>query len=410
MTTMRKIQTHRLFISLALLFMISALTGCPCLVPKRPEPEALPLIRLSKSRLPVFSDDMDFKEFGKAAEQSMAYLKKIPEDRLFAFGKDHYTARQMMASLTDFSRFIASGPSKQELNEYISKNYIVYQSRGYNDKQDVLFTGYYEPELSGSPVESEKYPYPVHGLPDDLMTIDLSLFSPKYKGEQIIGRLQGNTVVPYYTRKEIVENPSLVNTAKAVAWVEDPIALFFLHVQGSGKISFENGKMINVHYRGTNGHPYQSIGRYLVENGKIEKEKMSMQAIYAYLKNNPDQIPEILNTNPSYVFFETVDTGPIGCIMTKLVPGRSIALDKSRFPLAALAFIRAQKPMIDENDVITGWTEFDRFVFNHDTGGAIKGPGRADIFWGNGKKAEIAAGHLKHPGKLYFLMLKPSPG
>jgi membrane-bound lytic murein transglycosylase A len=402
-------RTPLLFKITTLLLMTLLLAGCPRKIPKRPVPETLPLIRLSESRLPTFSDDMVFDKLRQGIDQSLSYLQKIPPERRFTFGKDQYTTRQMAASLEAFSRFIASGPSGRELNRHIKKHYIVYQSRGHNETREVLFTGYYEPELRGSPVESEKYPHPVYGLPDDLITVDLSLFSTKYR-KKVIGRLRDKTVVPYYSRKEIVETPALADSAKPVAWVEDPVALFFLHVQGSGKIAFENGDIINVHYHGTNGHAYKSIGRHLIDTGKIKKENMSMQAIYSYLQDNPDHIPEVLNFNPSFVFFETVEAGPIGCIMTELVPGRSIALDKSPFPPAALAFIRAQKPMIDENDTITGWTEFSRFVLNHDTGGAIKGPGRADIFWGGGKEAEIAAGHLNHTGTLYFLMLKPEKG
>ena len=135
---------------------------------------------------------------------------------------------------------------------------------------------------------------------------------------------------------------------------------------------------------------------------------MSMQAIHAYLKNNPDEISQVLNYNPSYVFFEKVNNGPLGCIQTQLVPGRSIALERKVFPIAALAFIETQKPDITETGGIKNWNNFSRFVLNQDTGGAIKGPGRADIFWGGGNEAEITAGHMNHTGRLYFLVLKPS--
>ncbi|MFO7965112.1 MAG: MltA domain-containing protein [Desulfobacterales bacterium] len=393
---------------MSLFILISLASGCGRFAPERPQPEALPLVRLSESRLPEFSDDLDFERLGEAIEESLAYLNKIPEDRIFLFGKDRYTAGRMIATLTDFSRFIASGPTRRELNRYIADHYFVYQAIGRNNEREVLFTGYFEPEIKGSPVKTDRYVYPVYAMPDDLMTIDLALFSSKYEGEKIIGRLHDGTVVPYYTREEIEEAPEFSQAAEPIAWVQDPVALFFLHVQGSGRVVFEDGKVINVHYHGTNGHAYRSIGKHLIESGKIERENMSMQAIYAYLQTNPDQIPAVLNINPSYVFFETVDSGPLGCIMAELVPGRSIALDKSLFPPAAPAFIASFKPVIDENDTITGWTEFSRFVLNHDTGGAIKGAGRADIFWGSGKEAEITAGHLKHPGKLYFFVLKKS--
>jgi membrane-bound lytic murein transglycosylase A len=251
------------------------------------------------------------------------------------------------------------------------------------------------------------YLHAVHSLPTDLLTVDLSLFSEKFAGEKIVGKLSGNTVVPYDDRSQILSDPVFENRAAPIAWVDDPIALFFLHIQGSGKIVFENGDSIQVNYRGVNGRPYRSIGNYLIENGKIPKSEVSMQSIAAYLAAHPDEMTGILNTNPSYVFFSEAKEGPFGCIQTLLVPGRSIALDRKLFPISALAFIEAQKPVIDRTGRIMEWTGFSRFVLNHDTGGAIKGPGRADIYCGEGRDAEITAGHLKHPGKLYFLVLKP---
>ena len=134
---------------------------------------------------------------------------------------------------------------------------------------------------------------------------------------------------------------------------------------------------------------------------------MSMQAIRAYLNMHPEQMDYVFNYNPSYVFFKIEPDGPLGNINVRLTPGRSIALDRKLFPPAALAYINTQKPLIDSTGNITGWSDFSRFALNQDTGGAITGPGRADLFWGNGNYAEIAAGHLKYTGNLYFLILKP---
>ena len=189
--------------------------------------------------------------------------------------------------------------------------------------------------------------------------------------------------------------------------VDDRIDLFFLHIQGSGKLYMDNGDSLNVHYNSPNGRPYRSIGKLLIDSGAIAREEMSMQAIKKYLRENPDTVDDILNANPSYVFFNTEKEGPIGSIGVQLTPGRSIATDRRIFPKAALAFIQTRKPLVDGDGLISQWSRFNRFVVNQDTGGAIRGPGRADLFWGNGPYAELAAGYMQHPGMLYFLVLKP---
>jgi membrane-bound lytic murein transglycosylase A len=165
--------------------------------------------------------------------------------------------------------------------------------------------------------------------------------------------------------------------------------------------------VVNLGYDTSNGRPYRSIGQLLIEEGKISREAMSMQRIRAYLDENPGDLQRVLNHNPSYIFFKVTPDGPLGFINVRLTPGRSIALDRTLFPPAALAFIATRKPLIDGQGRITAWEDCRRFALNQDTGGAIRGPGRADLFWGSGLEAEIAAGHLKHPGTLYFLVLRP---
>jgi len=283
----------------------------------------------------------------------------------------------------------------------------VYRSTGRETDGQVLFTGYYEPFLNGSLNSSARYAWPLYELPDDLVTVDLGLFSDKFKGEKITGRLSGKTVVPYWERKDIEKSAALRGKARVLAWVDDPVDLFFLQIQGSGKIRLDTGPVINVHYHGSNGRPYRSVGNLLIKRGLIPKQDMSMQRIREYLKAHPNQMDEILNYNPSYVFFKTEPDGPIGSIGVPLTPGRSVAVDRRIFPPTSLVFIQTRKPLVDSNNRITSWDHFSRFALNQDTGGAIVGPGRTDIFWGNGPYAEMAAGHLQHTGNLYFLVLKP---
>jgi len=365
-----------------------------------------PLIRLSPSSHPGFSDDMLYDGLEHSIVKSIEYLKKIPSDRTFEFGDDFYTASHLIRSFEYFLSFIQTKPPRKDLEDFIKSNYLVYQSAGRDSRREVLFTGYYEPLFQGSLNRDAEYKIPVLTIPDDLIVIDLSPFAEKYKGEKITGRLLNRTVVPYYDRREISDSEGLEGKSRQLAWLKDPVDLFFLQIQGSGRIYLDTGNTINVHYHATNGQPYRSIGKLLIDTEKIPRSEMSMQKIREYLNDHPEEIEDVLNYNPSYVFFKIEEESPLGALNVKLTPGRSIALDRRIFSLPSLAFIETKKPLIDADGQIHEWTDFSRFVSSQDTGGAIRGPGRVDLFWGNGKYARIAAGHMQHTGKLYFLVLK----
>jgi len=396
----------KISVLLASSFFTFFLYGCVGRILK-PAPDPSSLVKLSFSEHPEFVDDMDYDNLEEGIRQSLSYLKKRPQETKFKFGQDIYETSHMVDSLVNFLEFIEKKPSADELRKHIDENYYVYKSTGSNGSGDVLFTGYYEPFLEGSLSRSVMYRYPVYGTPSDLISIDLSLFSPKYEGEKITGRYTGQTVVPYYERKEIETGGMLEGRAPVVAWVKDPVDLFFLQIQGSGKVLLDNGETINIHYHASNGRPYKSIGNILIQKEIIPYSEMSMQRIRAYLNSKPDDVQDILNYNPSYVFFKTEEDGPLGCLGVKLTPERSVALDRRIFSLAGLVYIETVKPQVSGNGEITEWIKNKSFVLSQDTGGAILGPGRADLFWGNGKYAEIAAGNMKHKGSLYFLILKP---
>jgi membrane-bound lytic murein transglycosylase A len=382
------------------------ITGCPAPIKKPPEETAM--VRRSSFSYPDFGDDLELDGLEHSILKSLVYLQRVPADRTYQFGKDRFDAAHLIKSLQYFLDFIRTSPSRKELKKFIRSNYNVYQSVGRNQRGEVLFTGYYEPHLSGSLYRNEEYLYPIYALPTDLMKIDLSAFNEKYKGDSIIGRYTGQTVVPYYDRREIDGENVLVGKAEPLVWVKDPVDVFFLQIQGSGKVFLNTGEVFNVHYHGTNGRPYRSIGRLLIEEQKIPKEEMSMQKIRSYLQAHPEEMAPVLNHNPSYVFFKLEPEGPLGYLNVLLTPGRSVALDRRLFPPAALAYVQTKKPVVDSAGQIDSWADCSRFVLNQDTGGAIRGPGRADLFWGNGPYAEIAAGHLAHTGKLYFMILKPN--
>ena len=391
---------------------LSLLFGCQA-PPGKPEPPVGPpavetaLKRLEPDTYPDFADDMDYEGLERALTHSIAYLQAAPPERTFRFGPDPYDTAHVLKSLQHFLAFIRTQPPVRTLQEFIRSDFRVYQSIGRDAQGQVLFTGYYEPLLKGSLERRSEFSYPVYPRPDDLVTIDLGAFFEKYKGETIAGRLAGRRVVPYYDRREIEQDGVLSGKAEPIAWVEDPLDLFFLHIQGSGRIALEDGRILHVGYDAKNGRPYRSIGQLLIDEGRIPRDEISMQRIKAYLRENPSEAERVLHHNPSFIFFRVVPDGPLGALNFTLTPGRSLALDLKMFPPAALAFTETMKPVGDAFGRVQAWTPCRRFVLNQDTGGAITGPGRADIFWGSGPYAELAAGHLKHAGTLYFIVLKP---
>jgi membrane-bound lytic murein transglycosylase A len=387
---------------------LALMTVLAC-APRPPiEPPPVPdLVRLEPDQVPALIDDQGFQGLERAIAQSLAYLSRTGAEQTFRFGPDTYDRAWMVRSLEDFRDLIAARPESGELRRHLLERYRIYRSGGRDGSGDVLFTGYYEPILDGCRQPGPGCLHPVYGLPADLLTIDLTPFGERFAGQRIVGRLHGNTVVPYPDRQAIESGNAISGKAPVLAWVADPLELFFLHIQGSGRIRLADGGSLNLGYAASNGRPYRSVGKLLIEKGEISREKMSMQAIKSYLRANPRQQQEVLAYNPSYVFFQIRPDGPLGSLAVPLTAGRSIATDPACFPKAALAFVETRKPLLAASDQISEWAPFGRFVLNQDTGGAIRGPGRADLFWGNGPYAELAAGHLQHPGALYFLVLKP---
>lgn len=351
-------------------------------------------------------DDMEFKGLADAVRPSLDYYKKLPSDTQFYLGPDRVTALDMIVTLQNFLLIIENGSLTYDQKvKQIKKEFVLFRSVGSNGSGRILFTGYYEPVLTCRLNADDVYKYPLYKRPDDIIEIDLSLFGNGFPKNRIFGRLEGKKVVPYYSREEIDQKNAFAGKDLEILWCADILDIYTLQVQGSGKVDLGDGNVISVLYDGQNGRPYRSLGKYLIDTGAIPKDKMSMQAIREYLRAHPDEIFKILNQNPSYVFFR-MDMGPsVGNIGVPLTPGRSIATDSKLFPKGAIAIIHTEKPVI-ENNAIKEWAPFTRFVLNQDTGGAIKGPGRVDLFWGQGPEAEISAGYMQQEGELYFLMRK----
>lgn len=260
-----------------------------------------------------------------------------------------------------------------------------------------MITGYYEPLLRGSRTLGKPYTQPVLGVPDDLLTIDLSSVFPELKDKRVRGRLEGNKVLPYWSRADITARGDKL-AARPLLYVDDAVELFFLQVQGSGRVKLPDGSMVRLNYADQNGHPYQSIGRALVDRGELKLEEASMQGIQAWARANPNRLDELLNTNPSYVFFREANSnkeGPIGALGVPLTAERSIAVDPRSIPLGAPVFLATTRPNSTQ--------ALNRLVLAQDTGGAIKGAVRADFFWGFGKEPGEQAGRMKQSGRLWLL-------
>ena len=264
-----------------------------------------------------------------------------------------------------------------------------------------LITGYYEPLLLGSRKRSTRFAYPLYAPPDDMLEVDMSELYPQFRGNIVRARLQGKRVVPYFNRAEIDAGLAPALHGRELFWVDNPVELFFLQIQGSGRIQLENGAHAKIGYAEQNGHPYASIGRRLIDMGELLPEQASMQGIKNWAEKNPEKLAVLLGHNPSYVFFrELPDTlsGPLGALGVPLTNEYSIAVDRRSIPLGVPVFLATTQPNSAE--------PLNRLVFAQDTGGAIKGAVRADFFWGFGELAGHQAGRMKQSGRLWVLFPK----
>lgn len=271
--------------------------------------------------------------------------------------------------------------------------------------QNGLYTGYYESMLRGSLTRSARYNVPLYRTPKDLVMVDLGEFRPSMKGERIAGKIVGNKLKPYADRAAI-DHGALAGQGLEIAYLDDPDAAFFLHIQGSGRILLEDGRQLRVGYDGQNGHVYNAIGRELIARGELSKENVSLQSIRQWLRQHPDQAAALRHKNPSYVFFKVLETttgGPVGAQGIALTPARSLAVDPKYVPYGAPVFVNVQNPL-DSKKIM------QRLMVAQDTGGAIRGPVRGDMFWGSGPQAEQVAGVMKSRGRAWILLPKTLRG
>jgi membrane-bound lytic murein transglycosylase A len=379
----------------ALAALVIALAGCQTVPPAPPKPPAAPVARFAAADwrdLPGWGDDdvasawPAFVVGCKTLVNRTPSLWKVPCEA---------------AARVD-------GTSTAAVRAFFMEHFSPYRIA--NDEGGVtgLVTGYYEPLLAGSRTPTAEYGIALYGVPDDLLVVDLSSLYPELKGKRVRGRVEGRKVVPYWPRADIERGAAPV-AGKALAYVADPVEAFFLEIQGSGRIALDDGSVMRLGYADQNGHPYRSVARVLIDRGELTRDTASMQAISNWVAAHPDEARALLNENPSYVFFrelpkppagslEAAIDGPLGSLGVPLLAERTIAVDTRYVPLGAPVYLATTRPSSN--------APLQRLTLAQDTGGAIRGPVRADFFWGFGTQAGREAGRMRQEGRMWLLWPK----
>ncbi len=423
-----------------MLCLVIACCSCASMqaaAPSRPEPRLVP-ISDAECRT-VVRENAPPSSLQQAITQSVEYLQRLPPQRSFAALDRRVTVSELLDVANGLGALLGacdqigrpvhdgqppvdvaatnpvlspveggSGPAARtpgaalsrgdDLAHDVCERFQLYRAE-LPDR--LLITGYYQPELPASRVPTERFQYPLYRTPDDLIDVDLDEFAPDCGTGVVQGRVQDGKLVPYYSRAEI-DAGALAGRGDEIAWLDDPVEAFFLHVQGSAQLRFPDGVYMNVSYSSSNGRPYTSIGRVLIEQGKMAAETVSLSSLKDYLRSHPEEQPALLAANRRYIFFRVVATGPIGRLEVPLTAGRSIAADARVYPPAAVVFLRVATPATSTPGATPG--TYSRFTVIQDAGAAITGANRIDVFWGSGSTAESIAGDRRDPGELYVVL------
>jgi len=369
-----------------------------------PEPARSPegaLVEVAPGEVPALRDDLDLGGLEEAVGQSLVYVRRVlsaDPARTVAFGSARVPLARVHATLERFLEIVRSRPSPAQLDAAVRREFRVLRSIG-DGSGTVLFTGYYLPELRGALERGGPFQVPLHRAPDDLVTARARDF-PQLS-EDVVGRVEGGRLLPYPTRAEIA-NGALHGKRAELLFVDSAVDAFFLEVQGSGIVRLPDGTARVVTFAGKNGHRYAAVGAELVRRGAMTREALSLQSIKAWLLANPSEQEAVLATNPSYVFFRFADAA-LGSIGVPVTAGRTIATDFRVYPKGALAFVASERAADETGST---FVPFSRFVLDQDTGGAIRTSERVDLFFGSGAYAESAAGRMRHPGALFYLLLR----
>ena len=384
--------------------LIAALVSVGCARAPAPSPEQA----FRDSTPPPLSDDLALGGLSEALEEDIAALKRSPE-KMMRFGPRSISQGRYLEALERLREIMASPASESDKLSYIRDNFSFMEFYGGERWGEIFLTSYFEPLLQGSKTRTSRLNYPLYGRPADLMTVPLAAFSERFKEERALkARVSGSQVVPYYSRQEIDGKQALAGRNLELAWV-DPIDAFFLHIQGSGTVRFAEGEEAFMTYADKNGHRYEPVGKFM--RSVIGAKKITMQRIEQALRSMPPQERDsYLFKNPSYVFFNRSDKRAITSLGVPATPGRTIAVDPRYAPKGALALLTFKKPVFSEQhspgDDPIGHETVSRLVLDQDSGGAITGTNRVDLFWGRGDAAKQFAGVVQDNARVVYLFPK----
>lgn len=392
---------------LALFVVLVALVGCD----RKPVTRASSLVPASPPRL---FDDLPLGPLADALDGQIARLRAVdPPLTPFVYGSRELTKEEQIRGLERLRDIIRNSRDKEAFLSAVERDFEFYEVAGQKRRGEAFLTSYYEPVIPASRVRTDRFSSPLLKKPADLLEIAVDEYDARFRDiRRMRGRLSEKPgvsgtprVVPYYTREEI-ENGALAGKRLEIAWV-DPLDGFVLQIQGSGTLELEDGRRIRVGYSDENGHVYQAIGKFLTE--VIPLRKMTLLSIEAHLRGlSGEAMHEILNRNPSYVFFHEREGEPVTSLGVPATAGRTIATDSRLFPKGAIAYLSFSKPILGGENGLEPrfWAGAGRIVLDQDTGGAIKGPGRLDLFWGRGEEAKRYASAMKQSARLYYLAPK----
>ena len=356
-----------------------------------------------------FTDDMDSASLKRAINNQLAVMFEQDKASPVRLGNFTLTRGRLVETLQAFQKLLQKNLPQEEFNKKVSKEFLLYRV-GKGKRKKMLFTGYYRPVIPASPIPTPRYRFPFYQMPEK----DLQMVK-KQSGIRLVGSKSGITKIRKIqsgknwrslTREEIDIKGALDKHGLEVAWLENELERYFLHIQGSGVLEYPDGRRQGVRYQGSNKYSYNGIGKLMIRDGVITTSEGSMQGIKKYFAQNPQNIPKYLNQNKRYIFFTLSDEGAIGSGGGELVGGRSIATDKSIYPAGGLVFIKVRQPVLDANYKIKSWKPISRFVIDQDTGSAIRGKARADLYFGTGKEAGAKAGRYHEKGEVYYLIKK----
>ena len=389
--------THIFSRALLVLIVLAALMAASCTpLPPKPEPAPPPV------KPPAGPEAALYQEAGFSTLPGWSQATLAPSLRAFLVGCGRPPAPLLVAC--ELAALVPAG-DEAAARQFFESQFTAYALRSSTTGEVGLLTGYYEPVIEGSRVRDAEHRFPIHGVPDDLVVVDLTAVNPDLRNMRLRGRVDGRRLVPYWSRAEIEARNNAL-PAPVIAWTNDAVDLFFLQIQGSGQIRMPSGERMRIGFADQNGHPFRSLGRYLVERGEMTLDQASMQSIKAWAAANPQKLRDALNANPSYVFFRELkdlkdDEGPIGAQNVPLSAGYSLAVDRRFVALGTPVYLATNVPLSEER--------LERLMVAQDTGGAIRGVVRGDFYWGSGPDAGTQAGRMRNQAKMWLLWPRGVP-